>query len=158
MYVLNLFSLSVYSRYFCSGQWCTIQSSQSYPFSLPPIDDLEIVTMAESFEEMKIKGKAGKFTSEKQTFFCEVCNIPLNSHATMVIHMKGAKHMQKSRSLGSGVQEPGVFRIPNPEPRKKIPIKLAQKIKDSSGQYIVGLDSITEYIPVSDEGKLVLML
>ena len=56
-----------------------------------------------------------------------------------------------------GVQDGGVFPIHNPESRKKIPIKLAQKISDSSsGQTIVGLDYITEYIPVSDDGKLVL--
>ena len=56
-----------------------------------------------------------------------------------------------------GVQNGGVFPIHNPESRKKIPIKLAQKISDSSsGQTIVGLDYITEYIPVSDDGKLVL--
>ena len=57
------------------------------------------------------------------------------------------------RSDMSGVQNGGVFPIHNPESRKKIPIKLAQKISDSSsGQTIVGLDYITEYIPVSDDG------
>ena len=59
------------------------------------------------------------------------------------------------RSDMFGVQDGGVFPIHNPESRKKIPIKLAQKISDSSsGQTIVGLDYITEYIPVSDDGKL----
>merc|ERR1719219_2898632 len=56
------------------------------------------------------------------------------------------------RSDMSGVKDGGVFPILNPESRKKIPIKLAQKISDSSsGQTIVGLDYITEYIPVSND-------
>merc|ERR1719219_2361192 len=63
--------------------------------------------------------------------------------------MQGARHVKNV--ISSGVQDDGIFSIPNPEPRKKVPIKLVQKIRDSSGQYIVGLDSITEYIPVSDD-------
>ena len=45
-----------------------------------------------------------------------------------------------------------VVSIPNPRKRKKIPIKLHQKIFDQL-QPIVGLDHIVEYVPVSDEGK-----
>ena len=67
------------------------------------------------------------------------------------------RHMKRSESFGVQNDDLGVIRIPNPKSRKKIPIKLAQKISDSSsGQTIVGLDYITEYIPVSDDGKLVL--
>lgn len=106
-----------------------------------------------SFEDKKSKdfhladSQAQKST--KKTYLCSVCNITLNSHATMEIHCKGVRHMKNS--IESGVQDGGVvFRIPNPEPRKKIPIKLAQKITDSSLP-IVGLDFITEYIPVSDD-------
>ena len=56
-------------------------------------------------------------------------------------------------SMESGVQnEDAVLLIQNPEQRKKVPIKLAQKITDSN-LAIVGLDFITEYVPVSDDGK-----
>ena len=56
-------------------------------------------------------------------------------------------------SMESGVQnEDAVLLIQNPEQRKKIPIKLVQKITDSN-LAIVGLDFITEYVPVSDDGK-----
>ena len=104
-----------------------------------------------SFDETKKEVKFKSTSVKKQTFYCSVCEISLNSEATRKIHVLGARHMKRARN--SGVGGAGVFQIQNPEPRKKIPIKLAQKIKDSAGQYIVGLDSITEYIPVSDDGK-----
>ena len=105
-----------------------------------------------SFEETKEVKWKSKSASTKQTFYCSVCDISLNSEATKSIHMRGARHMK--RAMNAGVEDGGVFQIQNPEPRKKIPIKLAQKIKDSSGQYIVGLHYILEYIPVSDDGRL----
>ena len=47
--------------------------------------------------------------------------------------------------MESGVQdEDAVLLIQNPEQRKKVPIKLVQKITDSN-LAIVGLDFITEY-------------
>ena len=47
-----------------------------------------------------------------------------------------------------------VIQIDNPEQRKKVPIKLSEKIADSGqGQPIVGLDSVVEFIPVSNDGK-----
>merc|ERR550532_1428386 len=53
--------------------------------------------------------------------------------------------------MESGVQdEDAVLLIQNPEQRKKVPIKLVQKITDSN-LAIVGLDFITEYVPVSDD-------
>ena len=111
-----------------------------------------------SFEETKeVKFKITS-TKAKQTFYCSVCKITLNSQATRVIHEKGARHMKNAMSSEVEDSDGGIFPMQNPESRKKIPITLAQKIKDSSGQqYIVGLDYITEYIPVSDEGKLWLM-
>ena len=64
--------------------------------------------------------------------------------------------MKRNQNFGVQNEGLGVIAIPNPESRKKIPIKLSQKISDSSsGQTIVGLDVITEYIPVSNDGKLV---
>ena len=64
--------------------------------------------------------------------------------------------MKRNQNFGVQNEGLGVIAIPNPESRKKIPIKLSQKISDSSsGQTIVGLDFITEYIPVSNDGKLV---
>ena len=108
-----------------------------------------------SFEETKeVKFKITS-TKAKQTFYCSVCKITLNSQATRVIHEEGARHMKNAMSSEVEDSDGGIFPMENPESRKKIPITLAQKIKDSSGQqYIVGLDYIAEYIPVSDEGKL----
>ena len=109
-----------------------------------------------SFEETK-ESKFKSTSTKKKTFYCSVCKITLNSEATRVIHEQGARHMKNVMSSGVEDSNGGIVPMPNPKPRKKIPIKLAQKIKDSSGQHIMGLDHITEYIPVSDDGKLCLM-
>ena len=110
-----------------------------------------------SFEETKESKFKSSTSTKKKTFYCAVCKITLNSEATRVIHEKGARHMKNVMSSGVEDSDGGIVPMPNPKPRKKIPIKLAQKITDSSGQYIVGLDHITEYIPVSDDGKLWLL-
>jgi len=102
-----------------------------------------------SFEETKESKVKSTSASTKKTFYCSVCKISLNSQATRVIHEKGARHTKNV--LRSEVDDGVIFPKANPESRKKIPIKLGQKIKDTPGQYIVGLDSITEYIPVSDD-------
>ena len=64
-----------------------------------------------------------------------------------------SRHMKRSQIAGVQNEDMGIVQIQNPESRKKIPIKLTQKISDSSsGQTIVGLDYITEYVPVSNDG------
>ena len=63
--------------------------------------------------------------------------------------------MQKVMALPLVDEDPlnGVICIPNPLGRKKVPIKLCQKISGSGQHPIVGLNHIVEYIPVSDDGN-----
>ena len=57
------------------------------------------------------------------------------------------------RQMANNIED-DVIQIDNPEQRKKVPIKLSQKIADSGPeQPIVGLDSVVEFIPVSNDGK-----
>jgi len=92
----------------------------------------------------------------KKTFYCNICLIELNSEDTMISHMKGVKHMRKSLTnrekcarLGRE-PSPEVVPISNPEPtKKKVPIRLHDKIKETSIP-IVGLEFLKEYIPESD--------
>ena len=92
----------------------------------------------------------------KKTYYCSTCMIELNSEDTMVSHMKGVKHMKKqlamderNRNLGQPVKQ-AIVPIKNPEPtKKKVPIKLCDKIKESSNP-VVGLDYIKEFVAVSD--------
>ena len=48
-----------------------------------------------------------------------------------------SRHMKRSQIAGVQNEDMGIVQIQNPESRKKIPIKLTQKISDSSfGQTI----------------------
>jgi len=88
----------------------------------------------------------------KQTFYCKLCMIELNSNDTMISHVQGVKHLKKvtdEQRRGRDCKEV-VIPIRNPEPTtKKMPVRLATKIGESSIP-VVGLDFLKEFIAVSD--------
>merc|ERR1719186_2090291 len=81
--------------------------------------------------------------------------IALNSEDTMASHLKGVKHMKKQLAMEAKQRQngqpitPTIVPVANPETKKKGPIRLQDKIKESSIP-MVGLDYIKEFIAVSD--------
>lgn len=94
---------------------------------------------------------------QKKTYYCDLCLLELNSEDTMKAHMAGQKHMKKNIAAQqqkidqqSKVEIPSIRPILNPVAiRKKVPIRLQQKISDSPLP-IVGLSHIREYIACSN--------
>ena len=97
---------------------------------------------------------------EKQSFYCDLCFVELNSLDTMQSHLFGAKHLKKQKqheqnlmNVGKIVDENTYIRsIPHPKNGpKKIPVPLKHKLSESSAHNpIVGLAHITEVISVSN--------
>jgi len=83
--------------------------------------------------------------------------LELNSEDTMKAHMAGSKHMKKylaaeqqKIATQNTAEIPTIKAIQNPvATRKKVPIRLHQKISDSP-QPIVGLNHVKEYIACSN--------
>ena len=88
---------------------------------------------------------------QKKTFWCNICKIELNSEDTMNSHLNGFKHMKKALTNAMASQPlQEIVPIPNPQAtRKKIPLRLQQKILESS-HVIVGLSFVKEYIACSN--------
>jgi len=91
----------------------------------------------------------------KRTFWCKVCNISLNSEDTKRSHEVGVKHMKQvmaraNEDSGAGDPSEDIVQVENPPPtRKKMPVRLQQKLHDSSHP-IVGLNFVREFIAESD--------
>lgn len=89
----------------------------------------------------------------KRTFWCKVCSISLNSEDTKRSHELGVKHMKNVLARDnedSGDQSENIVQVENPPPtRKKMPVRLQQKLHDSSHP-IVGLNYVREFIAESD--------
>merc|ERR1719508_347551 len=93
----------------------------------------------------------------KKRFYCQTCMIDLNSEDTMTSHLNGVKHMKKQLAMEARQTQNGqpftnkhaIVPVANPEAKKKVPIRLQDKIKESSIP-MVGLDYIKEFIAVSD--------
>ena len=75
---------------------------------------------------------------QKKTFWCQTCKLELNSEDTLISHMKGQKHMKKQLAQTSDPSIPAIVPIPNPIGRKKLPLRLHEKILQNP-QKIVGL-------------------
>ena len=72
------------------------------------------------------QGRAKK--GEKETFYCNLCKVELNSRETRNSHMQGSIHRAKEQR-GEYPPEEAVVRIPNPVARrKKIPVRLEAKV------------------------------
>ena len=90
----------------------------------------------------------------KQTSYCDLCKLELNSEDTMKMHAAGAPHMKRMLAVmkdGNAMDFINPIKaIPNPLPtRKKQPIRIQQKILESVHK-IVGLSYVKECIPCSD--------
>lgn len=103
---------------------------------------------------------------DKKTYYCQICWLELSSEDTMINHLNGVssgelgvclsyvssfeqvKHTKRQSEWGG--EGPGIVQIPNPRPsRVKVPVRLHQKIRECPDP-IVGLDFISEILPVSD--------
>ncbi len=91
---------------------------------------------------------------DKDTFYCQVCRTELNSRETMQSHVSGARHRQRldAECRTRREREEAVKRIPNPTEtkKKKIPDRLEQLLT-RTGDPVVGLKFISEYLPVSND-------
>ena len=87
----------------------------------------------------------------KQTYYCDLCKLELNSEDTMKTHAAGAPHMKRMVAvMKDGNVMDFIKPIANPLPtRKKQPIRIQQKILESVHK-IVGLSYVKECIPCSD--------
>ena len=87
----------------------------------------------------------------KQTYYCDLCKLELNSEDTMKTHAAGAPHMKRMVAvMKDGNAMDFIKPIANPLPtRKKQPIRIQQKILESVHK-IVGLSYVKECIPCSD--------
>ena len=100
---------------------------------------------------------------DKNTFYCEVCHVELNSFETMKSHTQGSKHQNKMLKLEEEHKDkirrgladpharlPGVKPIPNPPSAKiKVPTRLQERIRVSDDP-VVGLRYIKEFLSESD--------
>ena len=89
---------------------------------------------------------------EKETFYCELCEIELNSRDTMTSHMKGQKHVKKMHDAHrkNAAKNKAIIKVPNPMPhRKKVTIRLEEKLHEISTEPIVGLRFIMETVACS---------
>ena len=120
--------------------------------------DKEVIPNQWSYGPQEIQKKG-----DKNTFYCQVCYVELNSLETMKSHTQGSKHQKKMLALEEEQKEkvfrgladphkrlPGVKPIPNPPSAKiKVPIRLQERIRGSDDP-VVGLRYIKEFIAESD--------
>ncbi len=87
---------------------------------------------------------------DKDTFYCTVCKVELNSRETRQSHIEGSKHRVR---CGGRRRDDDVLvrRIPNPpEMRKKIPERL-EKLVRRTKEPIVGLRHVSEFLARSND-------
>ena len=96
---------------------------------------------------------------EKQSYYCDICLVELNSDETMLAHKRGQKHLKKKSSFQLKELEQGMLRNPDEcyirpiAPQKlapkKLPIPLKEKLRETLDP-IVGLEFISEVISYSN--------
>lgn len=120
--------------------------------------DKEVIPNQWSYGPQEIQKKG-----DKNTFYCEVCHVELNSFETMKSHTQGSKHQNKMLKLEEEHKDkirrgladpharlPGVKPIPNPPSSKiKVPTRLQERIRGSDDP-VVGLHYIKEFLAESD--------
>ena len=120
--------------------------------------DREVIPNQLSYGPQDVQRKG-----DKNTFYCEVCYVELNSLETMKSHTQGSKHQKKMLALEAEQEDkkrrglvnpndklPGVRPIPNPPSAKvKVPIRLGERIRKSDDP-VVGLRYVKEFLAESD--------
>jgi len=96
---------------------------------------------------------------EKQSYYCDLCLVELNSDETMMAHKQGQKHLKKRKSFENQCIEEGkitssdtCYIRPISAAKlapKKIPIRLKEKMSETL-EPVVGLEFIYEVISYSN--------
>ena len=99
---------------------------------------------------------------ERQSYYCDLCLVELNSDDTMKAHKDGQKHLKKRKAYENQAIEEGKLIdetacyirpiAPQKLAPKKIPIRLREKLRETK-EAVVGLEFVTEVISYSDIGK-----
>jgi len=84
--------------------------------------------------------------SDKDTFYCEVCRVELNSRETCQSHVEGARHQRlapRDRDV--------IVKVANPAPlRNKVPTMLKCLVRQTK-EPLVGLKYVREFISETDD-------
>jgi len=96
---------------------------------------------------------------ERQSYYCDLCLVELNSDDTMKAHKDGQKHLKKRKAYENQAIEEGKLIdetacyirpiAPQKLAPKKIPIRLREKLRETK-EAVVGLEFVTEVISYSD--------
>ncbi len=90
---------------------------------------------------------------DKDTFYCILCKVELNSRETRQSHLDGAKHQRKldMECRTQRERDDAIVRIADPpDVRKKVPETLAALLRQTK-EPIVGLKKISEYVAESND-------
>jgi len=126
---------------------------EGYEQDTEELQMLEQFGLPSSFTFGAVSAKAGK--PGKKKYFCELCECELTSDVAKDAHIIGVKHKklmsihkQKASDQGQGYKGRGAEG--GMASKKKIPVRLFQKIEESQ-EPVMGLDFITEFIAVSNQ-------
>ena len=96
---------------------------------------------------------------EKQSYYCDLCLVELNSDETMMAHKQGQRHLKKRKSYKNQCIEEGKITASDTSyicpisatklAPKKIPIRLKEKMSETL-EPVVGLEFIYEVISYSN--------
>jgi len=91
------------------------------------------------------------------SYFCEVCNIDLNSQVTYDTHIAGVKHLKKERNLKQlsdvSAEEVVVKPISAKRQKKGVTTSNIRKLIEETADPIVGLQYLKEVFPKSGAGE-----
>ena len=88
---------------------------------------------------------------QKETFYCELCRVELNSRETKISHQDGTKHQDRLLKIRVPDRNHVIKRISNPlTTKKKQPMRLEAKIMKCR-EPIVGLRYVDEFICESND-------
>lgn len=128
--------------------WPKLEITDDYDY-----DPEEVKALPESVKS----GHLVEIKGQKQYFYCNLCQVELNSYVTMESHVVGEKHNKRAKSYesqqdisGTNVDPGQYIRLAEQvKKEKKIPVRLHAKLLEVK-QPIVGLKFITEIRAISD--------
>jgi len=87
-------------------------------------------------------------------YFCNLCQVDLTSDCSRESHIKGMNHLKRRRIENQKKNDAGCFATSKvgiaEAGKKKVPIRLVQKIREST-EPVIGLESVYEYIAESND-------
>ena len=128
--------------------------AQMENLGLPTGFSSSMPALSDTVREAKVIRKG-----EKKKYFCETCQLELNSEDTLVSHIKGTRHFKQTQALEErrkrdGGVGPSVENIIKELPstkaisNKKIPFKLSDHVAETV-EPVVGLQYVIETIACS---------